>query len=189
MPRSPQISLAMSGFSFILTFFKFSNRAYGTTLSDQAGFLNWSTLKTSPKFWLWYLKWRVHISRFKIVWDMKINLFNSVLVFQKRNKVFLVDQFMWLNLLGGALYLKLLSMSHWLMTSCSSQPVYFHTPILDSSIMVVIELVTTLTPKDPLPGQEVQGKSHSAGWSLMRLFSSDQPLHEVGGTQKNAVKK
>ena len=69
------------------------------------------------------------------------------------------------------------------------QPVYFHTSILDSSILLAIELVTTLTPKDPLPGQMAQEKSHAVGWSLLRLFTSGQQLLEVSDKKKSAVKK
>ncbi|XP_076806447.1 nephrocystin-4-like isoform X2 [Clavelina lepadiformis] len=58
-------------------------------------------------------------------------------------------------------------------------PVYFHTPILDSTILLVIEIVTYLTPKNPLPGQENVTKQRSLGWGVLRLFQSGVLIKDI----------
>lgn len=69
------------------------------------------------------------------------------------------------------------------------QPVYFHTTVLDSSLLMVVEVVLVLTPKDPLLNQPNQVKKQSAGWCIMRLFATGQTLKSTNEKRDSEIKK
>lgn len=69
------------------------------------------------------------------------------------------------------------------------QVLYFHTPIADSNVVLVVEVVVYQEPKNPLPGEESVVTTKTFGWGVIRPFKQEVPLKDVSNEDALTVRK
>lgn len=72
--------------------------------------------------------------------------------------------------------------------SCN-KVLYFHTPIADSNVVLVVEIVVYQEPKNPLPGEEITVTTKTFGWGVIRPFKPEFPLKDVSNEDAPTVRK
>ena len=66
---------------------------------------------------------------------------------------------------------------------------YFHTPIADSNVVLVVEIVVYQEAKNPLLGEETIVTAKTFGWGVIRPFKPEMPLKDVSNEDAPNARK
>nr|XP_039250329.1 nephrocystin-4-like [Styela clava] len=67
--------------------------------------------------------------------------------------------------------------------------VYFHSPVTDPNVILVVEVVVHRGPKNPLPGDESVTTKRTLGWGILRPFKPELQLKDIADQMAPTVRK
>ena len=66
---------------------------------------------------------------------------------------------------------------------------YFLSTIVDNNLFLVAEVVIKSSAKNPLPKDSQDEQIFSAGWGFIRLFPTNEQIHDLSNKKSEKFKK